>query len=243
VLPSFGVLAQIRSRPRTVRNPVRLALVGDPVYGLDDERLGSRSRQLPRPKSRFERLGSAEDELIDIARAAGAGVQMLTGFDAAVKRIEGHSLARFDIIHFATHAEVNGRRPELSRLVLSQLDAAGHEVDGSFRLVDVYSLKLNARMVVLSACETAAGRNLRGEGVMSMTRGFLSAGASSVISSLWLVADNAAAALMRNVYTSMLQRGVPPAEALRLAQNSIRRQRRWQGPYFWAPFVLQGEWR
>jgi CHAT domain-containing protein len=111
-------------------------------------------------------------------------------------------------------------------------------------LNDIYNLKLNAELVVLSACQTALGKEIRGEGLASLTRGFMYAGASRVVASLWKVDDEASAELMTLFYTKMLGRELlsPPA-ALREARKEMQKDERWRHPYFWAGFVLQGEWQ
>jgi hypothetical protein len=98
-------------------------------------------------------------------------------------------------------------------------------------------------LVVLSACQTALGKDVRGEGLLSLTRGFMYAGASSVVASLWKVDDEATAELMKQFYANMLQKGMPPSAALSAAQNSIRQRPEWRSPYYWAAFTLQGEYR
>jgi CHAT domain-containing protein len=110
-------------------------------------------------------------------------------------------------------------------------------------LPDVYGLRAPVQLVVLSACQTALGKDVRGEGLMGLTRGFMYAGASGVVSSLWKVDDEATAELMRQFYFHMLEEGLPPAAALRTAQNEIRQRPEWRSPYFWAAFTLQGDYR
>jgi hypothetical protein len=116
-------------------------------------------------------------------------------------------------------------------------------VEGFVRLQDVYSLRAPVDLVVLSACETGLGQDLRGEGLIGLTRGFMYAGATTVVASLWKVEDESTAELMKLFYIEMLQNGKTPAEALRLAQNSIRQIPRWSAPHYWAGFTLQGEYR
>ncbi len=108
---------------------------------------------------------------------------------------------------------------------------------------DVYNLRAPVDLVVLSACRTALGKEVRGEGLIGLTRGFMYAGASSVVASLWKVNDEATAELMKRFYENVLKRGMTPAAALREAQNSIRREPQWRSPRYWAAFTLQGEYR
>jgi CHAT domain-containing protein len=96
---------------------------------------------------------------------------------------------------------------------------------------------------VMSACQTALGREVRGEGLVGLTRGFMYAGATTVVASLWKVDDEATAELMKRFYIEMLQNQKTPDEALRIAQNYIRQIPRWHAPHFWAGFILQGEYR
>src|SRR5690606_22649890 len=138
---------------------------------------------------------------------------------------------------------VDSRYPGLSALALSQFDRAGRARQGFLRLNDIYNLQLDADVVVLSACETALGRDIRGEGLIGMTQGFMYAGARSVAASLWQVPDRATAELMTRFYDYLLNDGLQPSAALRAAQLDIAAERRWSNPYFWGGFVLVGDWR
>jgi CHAT domain-containing protein len=131
----------------------------------------------------------------------------------------------------------------LSSLLLSQYSAEGQPQDGYLRLQDIYGLKLTSNLVVLSGCETALGKNIRGEGVVGLTRGFMYAGAKAVVASLWRVEDDATAEFMRHFYFAMIENNEYPSAALRYAKLEIARDRRWRNPYFWAAFVLQGDWQ
>ena len=152
-------------------------------------------------------------------------------------------LGKFRIVHFATHGLLNSQHPELSGLVLSLVDERGRPQNGFLRLQEIYNLRLPADLVVLSACQTALGREVKGEGLVGLTRGFMYAGAQRVVASLWQVDDLATAELMKAFYRGMLREGLSASAALRAAQLEIRRQKRWAAPYYWASFTLQGEWR
>lgn len=154
-----------------------------------------------------------------------------------------NELSEYRIVHFATHGLLNSERPEWSGLVLSQVDEAGRRQNGFLRLYEIYNLKLPAELVVLSACQTALGKDIRGEGLVGLTRGFMYAGAPRVVASLWQVDDLATAELMGKFYQGMLKDGLRPAAALRAAQLAMFKTKRRQAPYFWAAFVLQGEWK
>jgi CHAT domain-containing protein len=153
--------------------------------------------------------------------------------------------AEVPFIHFATHGLINSQRPEWSGLVLSLVNEEGRPQNGFLRLHDVYSLKLDAGLVVLSACQTALGTEIKGEGLVGLTRGFMYAGAARVVASLWKVEDEATAELMKRFYESLLERGRRPAAALREAQMSMwqAQKEKWRDPFYWAGFVLQGEYK
>jgi len=151
------------------------------------------------------------------------------------------ALSSVEFIHFATHGLLNNQHPELSGLVLSLVDERGQPQEGFLRAHEVYNLKLNADLVVLSGCQTALGKDVKGEGLVGLTRGFMYAGSPRVVASLWRVSDKATADLMKQFYKGMLAEGLRPAAALRAAQVAMWKGKR--APYFWAAFVLQGEWR
>jgi CHAT domain-containing protein len=166
-----------------------------------------------------------------------------TGFAASRQAVVAPQLGRYRIVHFATHGELDSEHPELSHLVLSRFDGAGRPVAGRLYAHEIYRLELPAELVTLSACRSALGEEVRGEGLVGLTQAFFHAGAARVLVSLWQVDDEATAALMAAFYRSLLAEGLPPAAALAAAQRSIFQQPRWRAPYYWAGFVLQGEWR
>ena len=128
-------------------------------------------------------------------------------------------------------------------VVLSLVDEQGRPQNGFLRLYDIYNLKLQADLVVLSACQTGLGKDIKGEGLVGLTRGFMYAGAPRVVSSLWQIEDRASAELMRRFYEAMLARHLPPAVALRTAQVSMWKDKRWREFYYWAAFTIQGDWK
>ena len=152
-------------------------------------------------------------------------------------------LAQYRIVHFATHGLLNSKHPELSGLVFSMVDQQGKAQNGFLQLEDIYNLKLPVELVVLSACETGLGKEIHKEGLLGLTRGFMYAGASRVIASLWKVDDVATAELMGHFYEAMLKEKIPAAAAMRRAQVEMWQQRRWKHPYYWAAFQIQGEWK
>jgi CHAT domain-containing protein len=176
-------------------------------------------------------------------------------FLASREVVMSDDLQQYRIVHFASHAIIDTINPQLSGLVLSLVDKRGHPRDGYLRASDIYQLKLSADLVVLSACRTGLGKDVRGEGMIGLMRGFMYAGAPRVVVSLWRVNDQATADLMARFYRKMATAParftqhpipvaqLPPAAALRAAQIEMLKNRKWQSPYFWAGFTLQGEWK
>jgi CHAT domain-containing protein/Tfp pilus assembly protein PilF len=160
-------------------------------------------------------------------------------FNASRATAMSRKLHDYRIVHFATHGLLNSEHPELSGLVLSLVDEHGKSQNGFLSLKDIYNLNLRADLVVLSACETGLGKEIQGEGLVGIARGFMYAGASSVVASLWKVDDLATAEFMKMFYKGMLNDKLRPAAALRRAQLAMSKRR--SSPYFWAGFVLQGQ--
>jgi CHAT domain-containing protein len=164
-------------------------------------------------------------------------------FRASRATATSRELAQYRIVHFATHGLLDSENPELSGLVFSLVDVNGRPQNGFLDLQDIYNLNLPVDMVVLSACETALGKEIDGEGLLGLTRGFMYAGASRVVASLWRVSDVATAQLMGRFYKALGEDGIPPAAALRTAQIQMSKQKQWSAPYYWAGFEIQGEWK
>jgi CHAT domain-containing protein len=182
-----------------------------------------------------------ESEQIAAMFPRGAALQALD-FASNRDTATGEEVSGSAIIHFATHTVINNQHPELSGIALSMFDRRGQPQDGLLRTNDIFNLKLSADLVVLSSCRTLLGHDFRGEGLDSLTRGFMYAGARRVVGSLWSTDDKATAELMVSFYRQMLKANLRPAAALRAAQIEMRHDRRWQSPYFWAGFVMQGDW-
>ncbi len=167
-------------------------------------------------------------------------------FDFAASRaaVMDEELRRYRILHFATHGLLNSEQPELSGLVLSLVNEQGAPQNGFLLASEIYNLRLPAtELVVLSACQTGLGKDVRGEGVIGLTRGFMYAGAPRVVVSLWSVSDQATAELMKHFYQGLLREKLRPAAALRVAQLAVMKSKQWQSPFYWAAFTLQGEWQ
>jgi CHAT domain-containing protein/Tfp pilus assembly protein PilF len=192
----------------------------------------------------FSRLPFSRDEAEAIAKfVPKSSLLQATDFQANRAMAVGPELGSYRIIHFATHGLLNSERPELSGLVLSLVDENGKTQDGFLRMHEIFNLQLPAEVIVLSACQTALGKEIKGEGLVGLTRGFMYAGAQRVVASLWQVDDLATAQLMKHFYRGMLKDGMRPAAALRAAQIEMIKQNRWSSPYFWSAFVIQGEWK
>ncbi|HEX8456465.1 MAG TPA: CHAT domain-containing protein [Pyrinomonadaceae bacterium] len=224
---------------------VQLASVQTP----DDGRWRSALRDIQLNGNTFdpsvvEPLFFAKRELANLLDLAAGGENILVANYAATREnLLKADLSQYSILHFATHGFLDPKRPENSGLLLSTVTPEGKKLNGFVALQDIYELRAPVDLVVLSACQTSLGKNVRGEGLIGLTRGFMYAGAFSVVASLWKVDDEATAELMKEFYTNMLQKEMPPPAALRAAQNSIRERPQWRSPYYWAAFTLQGESR
>jgi CHAT domain-containing protein/Tfp pilus assembly protein PilF len=272
-VPSASALALLRRETAGRKTPAKsVAVLADPVFGRDDDRVkpegqgpvdghnvGKASldgRTSPSARlhqaatdvgltgEHIPRLPFSRQEAEAILAVAPPESSMKAlGFAASRATATSSELRQYRIVHFATHGLLNTEYPELSGLVLSLVDEHGQPEDGFLRLHDLYNLNLPVDLVVLSACQTALGKEIRGEGLVGLTRGFMYAGAPRVAASLWKVDDLATAELMKHFYRGMLKDSQPPAAALRAAQLAMLKTRQWRAPFYWAPFVLQGEWR
>lgn len=254
--PSASVLATLR-REAAGRQPARraVAVLADPVFDPQDPRIAAARPPKPAAKPAPPRAASTTraglarlpfsraeaDAIVSLARPENT--LRATDFRATRTAVLGDALADYRIVHFATHGLIDSERPELSGLVLSLVTDRGAPQDGMVRLHDIFNMRLNADLVVLSACRTAVGKEIRGEGLIGLTRGFMYAGAPRVVASLWQISDLPTAELMKRFYRGMLQERLRPAAALRAAQRQMASDPRWSAPYFWAGFVLQGDWQ
>jgi len=201
------------------------------------------TRDLGLTTGRFPRLVYSRLE----AQAITASVpreKSLEALDFQASRTEAMSpaLANYRVLHFATHGILDTRHPEFSGLLFSLVDEHGAPQIGLLSLQDIYSLNLPVDMVVLSACDSALGKEVNGEGIVGLTRGFMYAGASRVVASLWKVNDVATSQLMADFYDAMEKKHLPASAALRKAQLEMQKSKKWSAPYYWAAFQLQGEW-
>jgi CHAT domain-containing protein len=272
-LPSASTLAVLRremaNRPAASKT---IAVIADPVFEADDERVNPAnksdakqaepgvsasdpSRILLKKSAkdsgatdaqfRIPRLPNTRREAETILALASSGSsRSALDFSANRTAATSEELGQYRIVHFATHGFLNSLNPEISGLVLTLVDEKGAPQNGFLLAPEVYNLKLpSTDLVVLSACQTGLGKEVRGEGVIGMTRGFMYAGAPRVLVSLWNISDRATADLMKHFYQGLLGKRVRPAAALRAAQIELLKQKQWQASYYWAAFGLQGEWR
>ena len=249
-----------------------VAIIADPVFESTDPRVKRNKAQpvsnkrLVRPdgnstkddltsatSSRFLRSSGFEKGIprLPFSRQEAQSILALsvTGdsfaaldFKANYSTVMSGVLSKYRYLHFATHGIVNSAHPELSGILLSMVDERGRPQQGFLQLSDIYLVNLSADLVVLSACQTGLGKDMKGEGIIGLTRGFFYAGASRVVASLWNVDDAATAELMRKFYEGILIHKLAPAAALRSAQLETRKQRRYRSPYYWAGFTVQGKW-
>lgn len=253
-IPSASVLAALQTREESRPAPEGLlALLADPVFGLRDERLQRPGATFQRMRSEnppdplwgfFNRLPYAREEAESILGEVGAHKAFSAfGFDVTRALVLSGRLRDFRNLHFATHGLLRSDAADLSALVFSQVDPRGGRQDGFLRAGEIYGLDLPADLVTLSACETGLGEKIPGEGLMGLPHAFFTAGATRVIVSLWRVDDLATAELMKRFYHEYLTRGLSPAAALREAQKAMWQSRRYNAPFYWGGFELQGDWR
>ncbi|MET0645606.1 MAG: CHAT domain-containing protein [Pyrinomonadaceae bacterium] len=270
-LPSASTLAvQRRELAGRKSSPNNIALIADPVFDSGDRRVTSKTKHEPgAPAAAVE--DSAATRTLEHLSAQAAGAQdgsriprlpytrleaeqilavaprasnlRALDFKANLATALGGELRKYRYVHFATHGYIDSERPALSAIVLSLVNERGEPQDGLLKTQEIYNLDLPAELVVLSACQTGLGKEIKGEGLVGLTRGFMYAGAARIIVSLWNVSDKGTADLMSRLYRGMLRDGLRPTAALRAAQLELWRQKRWRSPYYWAAFVQQGEWR
>ncbi len=268
-LPSASTLVSLRRQMqgRTAASKT-LAVLADPVFSPTDARVkttvASAATPTTQPSSMtqnatvertakdvgvlregiIQRLPFSRREAESILAAVPAGEKkQALDFEANRATALNPEMSQYRIVHFATHGLLHSEHPELSGIVLSLVNEQGQAVDGFLRLNEIYNLNLSADLVVLSACQTALGKEVKGEGLVGLTRGFMYAGSSRVVASLWKVDDVATAELMKLFYQKMLQEKMRPAAALRAAKVEMWKQKRWSAPFYWAAFELQGEWK
>jgi CHAT domain-containing protein len=260
-LPSASTVISLRENNRSkTTNSKQIAVIADPIFTQDDERvklsktpnkkvngdLGqlALNRSIGNTSLQLDRLKATRQEAEAIKKLIPEKEQIqVLDFAANLNFVKTQNLADYKIIHFATHGIANSNNPELSGLVLSLFDNQGNPENGFLRLNDIFNLKLNADLVVLSACQTGLGKQVKGEGLVGLTRGFMYAGSPRVVVSLWSVDDQGTSILMSRFYQLMLEKKLPVSAALRQAQIEMLQQENYKLPYYWAAFTMQGEWK
>jgi len=245
-IPSTTALDALGARNPSADRQLQIVLFADPVFEPTDSRL----RQVLSPEPTIQGMPNIT-RIPWTGREASLIENLVTpdqrhierGFDASRRNLLSLDLSQFRILHLATHGLIDARYPELSALALSFYDRDGHAVDGMIRLSDIYGLDLAADLVVLSACDTALGLELRGESLLGLTQGFMYAGSRNLLTSLWPVPDQVTAELMAKFYEFLLNDHLSPATALRRAQLGMSSSRRSRDPYYWGAFVLLGDGR
>ena len=267
--PSASVTAAVRDQKRAVgRN---ILLVADPVFSANDPRLqagfapnraevtrglgldsavadvngpATQTTQASGPL-RLPRLAGTRIEAEQIgrlAKASGAQADLWLDLGANEDDLKHRDIQSYRVLHIATHGVIDAMRPQFSGLVLSLVGNKGDD-DGFLRTGEVFNLKLGAPLVMLSACETGLGKVKRGEGVIGLSRAFMYAGATTVGVTLWSVADKPTAELMTDFYQRLLGPNPSPSDAIREAQLAMISGKKYSAPFYWAPFVLVGEWK
>jgi CHAT domain-containing protein len=270
--PSASVVAVVRKQasPQASKN---VLLVADPVFNSNDPRAkgaavaavgGGDTRGLglssalsdvagapaatsgaPAQGLPLARLPGTKREAEGIAqlvRTSGGQADVWLDLNASESNVQTKDIKKYRAVHIATHGLLNAERPQFTGIVLSLI---GNKTgDGFLRTDEIFNLGLGSPLVMLSACETGLGKEKRGEGVIGLTRAFMYAGAPTVGVSLWSVSDNSTAELMTDFYKRMLTgQGMPASAAMRAARQNMIAGKKYAAPFYWAPFVLVGEWR
>jgi CHAT domain-containing protein/predicted negative regulator of RcsB-dependent stress response len=269
--PSASVVGAIRQQEPN-RSGASMLIVADPVFNSKDTRartasapnaetrgLGIQSaladvagqdaatsaesvKMQGLPLARLAGTRAEAEQILKLAKASGTQADVWLDLDASEDNVDARDISKYRILHVATHGLLNAERPQFTGLVLSLV--GNKTEDGFLRTDEVFNLKLGSPLVMLSACETGLGKEKRGEGVMGLTRAFMYAGAPTVGVSLWSVADKSTADLMTDFYKRLLaSKTASPATAMRDAQLAMISGKKYSAPFYWAPFVLVGDWR
>lgn len=253
-LPSVAAWSALRRRSSSRPTGERKVVFADPVFSTDDPRMiakgGDSSHESRSSHALTDSMASLGLPIFARLRASGweaeaisslvRDVEIYRGFGVSRKSflsLRAHPLA---LLHVATHALLHPQ-PELSGLVLSRFDADGRPIDGFLPAIELAHMSLAVDLVVLSACQTSIGKDIPGEGSLTLAWSFLDSGADRVVASLWKVSDVSTAELML-IFYEQLEAGATPSAALRLAQLEMAR-RTGSTPYDWAGFVFHGDWR
>jgi CHAT domain-containing protein/tetratricopeptide (TPR) repeat protein len=269
--PSASVIAAIRNGSGGSSSSKSMLVVADPVFSADDPRAKGATGSSASAETRglglgleaavndvagngdaatvsagfhLARLSGTRTEADEIARIAQAGASkpdVWTDLNANEDNVRNRDMTGYRFVHVATHGLLDAERPQFTGVVLSLVGNKSN--DGFLRTDEIFNLKLGSPLVMLSACETGLGKEKRGEGVIGLTRAFMYAGAPTVGVSLWSVADKSTADLMTDFYKRLLTGSSSPAASMRAAQVAMIDGKKYSAPFYWAPFVLVGEWK
>jgi CHAT domain-containing protein/Tfp pilus assembly protein PilF len=243
---SGTVYAELRRVPVAESHPTTLVAFGDPLYpeaaAADGGRANADLRAMRQRGFSLTRLPATRSEVEALAREFGSRARVYLGPDATEEQVKSVAGTRY--LHLATHGVLDARLPLNSALALSlPAERRAGQDNGLLQAWEIFEqVRLDVDLVTLSACETALGAELAGEGLIGLTRAFHYAGARSVLASLWRVADDSTSELMTEVY-AQLRAGVTKDEALRRAQRKAIARPETAAPFHWAAFALSGDWR
>ena len=267
-----AAIRQQRGSSPTVREGSRagknILLIADPIFNSNDPRLKGNSAAQASGEARGLGLGlesaindvtdssapavglqlarltgtrTEAEEIAKTARTGGGQADLWMDLNASEDNVHNRDMNNYRVIHIATHGLLDAQRPQFTGVVLSLVGNKSN--DGFLRTDEIFNLRMNPALVMLSACETGLGKEKRGEGVIGLTRAFMYAGAPTVGVTLWSVADKSTADLMTDFYKRFLGSGSSAPGAMRNAQLSMISARKYSAPFYWAPFVLVGEWK
>ena len=240
--PSAAFLLQGNEPKPIPEFPKSVLALYDPIFAADDPRIPSAlQKNKDLADEHFARL-PFNDELKTIARLVPRSrYDFLGGADANTEALKGLLLERYAVVHFSTHAIINDEIPELSRIALSIVNNKGRPVNGFLFPYQLADLRMNGAVVVLSACDTALGKKVLGEGLMGFTSSLFSAGASQLVLTTAEVDAQASSLFLSVVYNRFLGRNRTSMEhALTLARQALLKSDRWSDPYYWGSYVAVG---
>ena len=206
--------------------------------------LNQQVKKNPDFTKKLPRLIASRLEALNISNFARQDkINLQTDFEANIQNVANENLADYRILHFATHGLLDTSKPTSSGLIFSLFDENGREQNGFLNLDNIYNLNISSELVVLSACQTALGKDIRGEGLIGLSRGFLYAGSDRVVASLWKVDDSATAEFMKLFYRNHLEKNMSASAALRQAKLEMMKIPRYKSPFYWSAFTLLGDWK
>lgn len=247
-LPSATSLLLLREEMKNRATPSKwIALFADPVFDPDDPRIHhangvQRSAHPPQSFSVTRIPFTRREAQAILSLVPRKAAFLATDLDASRETLENTPMKDYKYLHFATHGILDASNPDVSGLLLSLYAGDGRARPGLITAADISRLQLNADLVVLSGCNTALGKQVRGEGLLGIVRAFMDAGAQRVIASLWSVEDAAGVEIMRHFYAGMIRRKLSPAAAMLETRRFLYNQPKFRSPYYWAAFMLVGEY-